>query len=487
MNRLIAIYDNTQVPINDISKIIGNKRFGEIVYKRKTLQQRYLELLKGVKEIDAIYNLDSGEDVEELEHLVHEKQGGVFVHLYAEYIVSSEDKFDVILRKAPYCKENICLMTLKGIAGIIFVNAFDYLEYLKSSQLKKSKRDMLECFTCQILNTEAFSFINQLSVFLQYITGGFDARFFNSLAGDSYTVTKTSNNKKKIESEYTYYHLLPDEMKRWFVLPYNYVETENTASYTMERLHMTDCAIQWVHGAFTIEEFEHLLEKIFYFVKTRKKCSLSAEEYYKCAKALYVDKIKERNEELKTHEMYPMIAAYISASTEFANIDAIMNFYETQFATIKSELCYENIAVIGHGDLCFSNMLYDRETDTLKLIDVKGALKDEDLWTNPLYDLAKLSHSICGLYDYFNNDMYELRMNEDLRLELTIDFNNAAYIEIFKKYLSKNGYSYRMIRILEASLFLSMLPLHMDNPRKVFGFLLNAINILRGTEKCVKD
>ena len=41
------------------------------------------------------------------------------------------------------------------------------------------------------------------------------------------------------------------------------------------------------------------------------------------------------------------------------------------------------------------------------------------------------------------------------------------------------------MRIYEASLFLSMLPLHIDNPHKVFGFILNVKNILKEIEENV--
>ena len=75
-------------------------------------------------------------------------------------------------------------------------------------------------------------------------------------------------------------------------------------------------------------------------------------------------------------------------------------------------------------------------------------------------------------------------MNQQMGMELEIDFDNTEYIEIFKEYLQENKINYRMIRVLESSLFLSMLPLHMDNPRKVYGFLLNAINIMKEVEKC---
>ena len=143
--------------------------------------------------------------------------------------------------------------------------------------------------------------------------------------------------------------------------------------------------------------------------------------------------------------------------------------------------------MVGHGDLCFSNILYNKETSMLKLIDPKGATKEEELWTNPYYDIAKLSHSICGRYDFFNSGLYDIKIEADMKLNLSLEFNNAEYMELFRDYLERYGFDYNMVRVYEASLFLSMLPLHMDNPQKVFGFLLNAINILEEVEKCIQD
>ena len=122
----------------------------------------------------------------------------------------------------------------------------------------------------------------------------------------------------------------------------------------------------------------------------------------------------------------------------------------------------------------------------LRMIDPKGAKEEEDLWTDPWYDLAKLSHSICGRYDFFNSGLYRVEIGEDLKLGLHIEFENQAYVELFQKYLEKNQFSYPVVRLYEASLFLSMLPLHMDNPQKVFGFLLNGIEILQEVEQCLK-
>ena len=123
--------------------------------------------------------------------------------------------------------------------------------------------------------------------------------------------------------------------------------------------------------------------------------------------------------------------------------------------------------------------MYNKTTRTLKFIDPKGAIDESDLWMNPYYDIAKLSHSICGRYDYFNNDMVDIYVGNDLQLELDFNFDNREFIIAFRDKLDEYGFDYWLVRIYEVSLFLSMLPLHSDNPYKVLGFILNARDILR--------
>lgn len=89
-----------------------------------------------------------------------------------------------------------------------------------------------------------------------------------------------------------------------------------------------------------------------------------------------------------------------------------------------------------------------------------------------------MSHSICGRYDFFNNGLFEIKVNEEFSYDLEIPFDNSGFIKNFKRKLEENGFDYLTVRIYEASLFLSMLPLHIDNPHKVFGFILNVKNIL---------
>ena len=125
-------------------------------------------------------------------------------------------------------------------------------------------------------------------------------------------------------------------------------------------------------------------------------------------------------------------------------------------------------------------MLYDKRIDMLKLIDPRGADTPEGLYFDSYYDVAKLSHSIMGDYDLINNGLFDLEYDNNLQISLKLDplANKITYQDQFKAMLEKHGYNYELVRIFEASLFLSMLPLHIDNPKKVLAFVLNAINIL---------
>ena len=201
---------------------------------------------------------------------------------------------------------------------------------------------------------------------------------------------------------------------------------------------------------------------------------------------LYLQKIDERVRLLKQCKEYRNLSDILRTGTEVGSIDHIIERYKSLYNIIRSRREKEkSISVIGHGDLCFSNMLFNKETSLLKLIDPKGAVIEEQLWTDPYYDVAKLSHSICGRYDFFNNGLFSISINKNLQFDLEISFDNKEHISIFKAFCKNNGFDYTLVRLYEASLFLSMLPLHMDNPLKVLGFVLNAVDILNEVEENV--
>lgn len=482
MKQIYVVYDNSKMPGKEIRTITGDKSFGETIFKRVTLQQRMVDEILKEKHVAAVLPYGGkGDEKAVFDALPLGEEAVTVVHLYSNFGLADREDFAVLLKKAEYMNESYTAFCGDK-------PAMSFLESVSAYQ-KAFPALVAGEYEAEPVENHAFKDLSVRANFLNFITGGFDARFFNALEGDEYTVTKRSAKKEKIRAEYEFYYLLPDTMKMWFVMPYDYREDESGASYTMERFHMTDIAIRFVHGAVDADELKDILDKLFYFIGLRATKPVEPEQGRKIADDLYIGKLKARMEELKKYKEYEQFNHMLAMGTGYSGIEDVVARYEglyQRLADADGRRRYDRLAV-GHGDLCFSNILYSKEAGILKLIDPKGATKEEDLYTDPYYDLAKLSHSICGCYDFFNSGLYEILINRDLKLQLSMDVDAQPYAEVFKDYLFKNGFDYPLVRLYEASLFLSMLPYHMDQPGKVFGFLLNAVRILDEVETCTKD
>ena len=477
--KIYFIYDDTEKPIQSIRTVVGNRCFGEVIYKKIKLADRVKNILLNysTESIKFIY-LKNNDDVEEMKSKVslQKDENIIYIHYLSSNVILDEEKFLLFIEKSKFINQ-IMVNKKKEPSIFIFPDNFKYLLYLQKMAEQQEEIENIE--TEELLPNDFGLNISTLQKFLSFFSGSFETRYFNSLVSDEYTITKRSADKLKMRKEHDFYYLLPPEMQKWMVLPYDYKENENQASYTMERLNIPDIALQWIHGSFDKKSFEKYLNRIFYFITTRKNREVSKEIFYNTFEDMYYGKIDKRIQELKKKKAYEEIDLFIKYSTDYNNIDEIFEEYKIYYTQlIDSKLNY--IEVIGHGDPCFSNTLYDKSSGLLKLIDPKGALTKDEVYTNEYYDIAKLSHSILGDYDFKNNRLYKIELNNELKLELKIESNDLRELKkIFLEKLSEYGYNKKAIRICEASLFLSMLPLHIDIPSKVMAFILNAIEILK--------
>lgn len=491
---VLAVYDDTQRPKEIIREVIGEKGFGEVVVRRKKLAEFYQKQIINMfpdvqwEWISSVYEMELL--IEKLKKQARNKGEGIRVlHCFSDHVISSGEQLSLTYKKLPYINSNVKVQA-KGCnetAALMCNNTADYLEFLRAAAEDRgdSKAQIEEC-RYEMLEADGLQYIGEIGNFIQCITGNFDSRYFNSIKGDEYQIRKSSVNKKKIKSEYQYYRLLPEHMQRWFVMPFDYREDGEEASYAIERLHMTDLAVKWVHGSIGEKEFEDLMDMYFYFFNERSRKKVSDTEYRELNRMLYVDKVRERIEDLKKLSRFKKIEGLLAESERLCSIDVIFERYLRLKEQVEGRNVYPVESVIGHGDPCFANALYNRATRTLKFIDPKGALCQEELWTDPYYDIAKLSHSVCGNYDFYNNAMYDIELNMELDYAVKIPFSNVRYKQIFRQKAEAEGYDYWTVRLYEASLFLSMLPLHMDHPHKVFGFILNAAGILEEVEAHVQ-
>tara|TARA_A100001015_G_scaffold29796_1_gene33199 strand:+ start:525 stop:2102 length:1578 start_codon:yes stop_codon:yes gene_type:complete len=137
-----------------------------------------------------------------------------------------------------------------------------------------------------------------------------------------------------------------------------------------------------------------------------------------------------------------------------------------------------------HGDLCLSNILYDSRRRRITVIDPRGIDHQNYpfIYGDLKYDLAKLSHSFLGLYDYIvaNNFTLSHQVRDGFSIfDLTINFqpNTLLIQEAFKSKNFFNKYSWLDLMPLTVLLFLSMLPLHSDQPRKQLAFLARGLDL----------
>ncbi len=473
MKNVIVIYDDTVPVVGRIKNILGKKSFGEMVLKRRSMFVRLKDALKMCSCTPKIIRIT---DKAKFDELTKNPIDAVYVHILANAAILNDEELAISIDKAQYAVKTTIFGGNGHISGAIFPDTKTYASFLA----KYRDSGNMSFVDGDVFDAPIFIDISNYEALLMYISGGFDARYFNSLSGDNYAVTKRSADKKKMEAEYKYYWLLPERMRSFMVMPYDFKDEGETACYTMERMPMTDIAIRWTHGAVDLDELDAILDKSFYFINQRESQAIDKEEYLARANKLYLDKLEERVQKLKALPEYAQIAEMVKAGTKYNNIDEIVADYKEIYEkAIKKVLKSKKVvSVIGHGDMFFANMLYSKEVNLLRLIDPKGAIKESDLWTDPYYDVAKLSHSICGNYDFFNTGSYDICLEKDMHYALHVHTDNRRAKELFAAYLDKNGFDYTAVRIFEASLFLSMLPLHIDNPHKVFGFILNAINIM---------
>jgi hypothetical protein len=138
-----------------------------------------------------------------------------------------------------------------------------------------------------------------------------------------------------------------------------------------------------------------------------------------------------------------------------------------------------------HGDLCFSNLLYDTRLRQIKLIDPRGEFGIPGIYGDQHYDLAKLLHSYSGGYDFIVSDRFKVSVTHDFRLDCQLLRTNyhQQVTDIMNGCLMPDMAQLQHCKAIEALLFLSMLPLHKDRPDRQRAMLAVGLGLFRQVMK----
>ena len=319
----------------------------------------------------------------------------------------------------------------------------------------------------------------------------FNARCFNSIsvAPDDGVLIKTSTKVQKLEDEAYWYQNIPDELKIFVPRFVKFEKKEGVAKLTQELYGYPSLQELYLSGEVNVEDWRYIIEKLFVLHKKFEKYERpNNEEGFKW---LYLDKTLERIEELKQQdelwqELLDKDVETINGK-EYQGIKSLM----PKIIECANKLSKNGKETIMHGDYCFSNILFDSSDYMFKLIDPRWRLNDEaTVYGDARYDIAKLRHSIVGLYDFIVHEMYKLKETKSgFDYEIMTSADYKVLEKIFDNCVKEFGYNLSEIKFIEGLLFLSMIPLHKDDRGRQKIFYLKSIELLNeaiGSEKSRK-
>lgn len=310
------------------------------------------------------------------------------------------------------------------------------------------------------------------------------ARHFNEFTEAGPYLVKRSRKTNKAKQEYTYLSQLPESVRAYFPAVGAYRENGETQEYEVEFVPMFDASRLLIHGALTPEVFELLLRRIDEY---RSRCpvkKVNRAEYVAAMQSLFIDKLEARLVEFKAHPESKRVlefARFIAPDELGSGLDGLVAQLTKRLAEKIKSVDGDSLS-FSHGDLCLANILFDHRSGYLKLIDPRGMNRLDDAYLPWYYDLAKLSHSILGCYDLIINGLASVEVDKKLNLHMKLGANNdgtGALAQVFKSWVRHNKWDYELLRLCEASLFLSMLPLHMDKPDSVIQHIMAGARSLR--------
>lgn len=302
-------------------------------------------------------------------------------------------------------------------------------------------------------------------------------REFNRLQPTKRAVIKSSIHDKKIRAEANWFSSLPPKLK--YFTP-NFLGTESVdgrSQYAIEYLHLPTLTDLFVFGRLALPQWKRIFSSCTEFFSECSQYTASEEDVVVAGASLYRDKTLARLEE---YAAYGGIRLDESYSINGRSLPTIRKIIETLVQRIEQSAPVE-LRVI-HGDFCFSNILYDARSELIKVIDPRGIDTSGrfSIYGDWRYDLAKMYHSVCGRYDHIVAGYFKSARLSDTEFSLQLP-DSVSLKAIQSEFM---GTTFSGVGVNEASapeicvlLFLSMLPLHSDAPKRQEAFFANALRI----------
>tara|TARA_B100001109_G_scaffold154580_1_gene125768 strand:+ start:11195 stop:12550 length:1356 start_codon:yes stop_codon:yes gene_type:complete len=447
----------------------------KVIYLDKFIQNRNLEKVFGVDYFSEI-RIGNSSTFKIISNDIEYQNG--FQKIAVEDLPCQDDNENciVITSNIFYADKNSFKLFFKSLKNIV-IDTFwgDTNNFIYKGKLSSLKKILnAEKHSAYVVELPSIFYkLNSLFSFKQLLAESHSTRFFNQIKKKGKIIIKKSSDKVKLKSEYDFLSNIPKKLSHHYAQVYSFNELKNHSQYEVKSYDMLDFSYQLINDMIDKTDVENFFSIVKSFLadsvikKVDKKNTDFNDLLLKNEKRFNLLKQFDFFDDLnKFCETY----ADFSLNNHFQNLQSLIND--------KKKYIINSNQIFSHGDLCFSNILFDKEVLEIKLIDPRG-YENKGLRT-PYYDVAKLSHSALGYYDLIINDLCEIKMNNNMRcfLDFKKNISNIGFKLCLKNMANSLNLDYKTIRIVESSLFLSMLPLHKENLKKVYMLALRSKEIL---------
>lgn len=302
----------------------------------------------------------------------------------------------------------------------------------------------------------------------------FNSRSFNNLsANNNGQVTKISDYEK-ISSEIKWFDDVKDT--DYSSLTPKIYQTNKKNYYTMELydyLTLSEFFVYYPISDTNIKYiFNNLLNTLYnIFLTSKKEIDIKTN-----AHQIYYQKTISRIKKWNRSDLLEKEKIIING-IPLKGIYQSLNLLESAIQQLINS-SNDYISII-HGDLAFTNILISFKSLLFKFIDPRGNWGIDTIYGDFRYDLAKLRHCYHGHYDEIINDLFSITENlEKQELKLSFYKKENLQYSLIDKIIEEKGFNIDDIELIEALLFISMIPLHDDEPKRQLAFFVQGLKIL---------
>lgn len=395
-----------------------------------------------------------------------------------------------ILDKCPL-SENHQISNFSGIfVGLFgFTNPHYFLELLKQYSNVHSDMDTFyqaiftysQEYPFTILHSQNWFDVGHSDNYLKATTS-VAARSFNSIEIDEQRgiLKKRSENKEKLVNEIRWYLRIPNKLQYLLPRVYDYSLDLTDPYVSMEYYGYHTLHESLVFGDLPLVKWQAIFQKLLFAINDMGKFTVTGEriQFEAALRDIYLQKTFDRLDMMRNEPDFHSFFenTIIINGKEYRSLNEYLKMLPQLIEKLVVYTFTGQFNII-HGDLCFANILIEDTYDFIRVIDPRGKFGTFDIYGDARYELAKLMHTLEGKYDFIIEDMFDIDVignTIEYHVHKQIDNITNVFLDVFRESID----NIQAVRLIEATLFLSMIPLHSDYKQRQFAMLATGVMLL---------